>query len=178
MPDVTTIIENDHREVERLFTAYAAAFTDHQKDRLIEEIRLALAPHSAAEEILVYPALRRAAKDGDEQATHAIDEHQEIKRLLSEVDKMSATDSQRDQRVRDLQLAVEQHVREEEGSFLPRLRSGIDAERRERMGELFQGMKPLLPTHPHPLVPGTATAQLLAGPLASVADRIRDFIGR
>jgi hypothetical protein len=34
----------------------------------------------------------------------------------------------------------------------------------DRMGELFEKMKPLLPTHPHPSVPGNATAQLLAGP--------------
>jgi len=61
---------------------------------------------------------------------------------------------------------------------LPSLRAGVDAQRLERMGELFEQMKPMLPTHPHPLVPGTATAQLLAGPLASVADRIRDLLAR
>jgi len=175
---VTTIIENDHREVERLFAAYFAAATATEKDGLINDIRLALAPHAAAEEILVYPAVRHAAHEGGEKASHAIDEHQEIKRLLSEVDKMPAGDSGRDQKVTELQQAVEHHVGEEEGSVLPSLRAGMDAAGLERMGELFEQMKPLLPTHPHPLVPGTATAQLLAGPLASVADRIRDFIGR
>jgi hemerythrin superfamily protein len=178
MPDVTTIIENDHRKVAQLFTAYAAAISDNQRDKALEEIRLALAPHSAAEELLVYPAVRRAATDGREQATHAINEHQEIKRLLSEVDKMSAGDARRDERVRDLQRVIEDHVAEEEGTLLPSLRQTMDAKRLEQMGELFQRIKPLLPTHPHPLVPGTATAQLLAGPLASVADRIRDFIER
>jgi hypothetical protein len=49
------------------------------------------------------------------------------------------------------------------------LRAGTDPQRREQMGDLFQRIKPLLPTHPHPLVPGTATAQLLVGPLASIA---------
>ena len=178
MPDVTTIIENDHREVERLFNEYAASATGEAKDAVVDRIRLALAPHAAAEEILVYPALRRAAEDGGEEAEHAIDEHQEIKRLLSEVDKMTSADAERDQKVRELQEAIEHHVQEEESSVLPRLRAGVDQERLERMGEMFERMKPLLPTHPHPLVPGTATAQLLAGPLASVADRIRDLVGR
>jgi len=178
MPDVTTVIENDHREVERLFAAYSAAATNEEKDRLVDEIRLALAPHAAAEEILVYPAVRRAAEEGGDQARHAIDEHQEIKRILSDVDKMPGDDPERDQKVRELQQAVEHHVEEEEGSVLPSLRTGMDVERLERMGELFEQMKPLMPTHPHPLVPGTASAQLLAGPLASVADRIRDFLGR
>src|SRR5215204_3470351 len=178
MPDVTTIIENDHREVDGLFAAHSAATTSEEKDRIVEQIRLALAPHAAAEEILVYPSVRRATKDGDDKAGHAIDEHKEIKRILAEVDKMSAGDTTRDQKIRELQQAVEHHVEEEERDVLPRLRAGMDAERLEQMGDLFQKMKPLLPTHPHPLVPGTATAQLLAGPLASVADHIRDFVDR
>ena len=177
MTDVITIIQNDHREVERLFAAYAAAPSAEDKDRLVDEIRLGLAPHAAAEEILVYPALRRAAQDGKEQADHAIDEHHDIKRFLSEVDKMSAG-AERDAKVRELQEAVDHHVQEEEGELLPSLRAGMDAERLEKMGDLFDRMKPMLPTHPHPLVPGTATAQLLAGPLASIADRIKDFVSR
>jgi hemerythrin superfamily protein len=177
MTDVITIIENDHREVDRLFAAYSSAATGEERDRIVDQIRLALAPHAAAEEILVYPAVRRAAGDGDEQADHAIDEHQEIKTLLSEVDKLSAG-GERDQKMRELQEAVQHHVEEEEGKVLPRLRSGTDTARLEQMGELFERMKPLMPTHPHPLVPGTATAQLLAGPLASVADRIRDFLAK
>jgi hemerythrin superfamily protein len=178
MPDVTQIIENDHREVERLFADYFAAAGNDDKDRIVDEIRLALAPHSAAEEILVYPAVRRSVEDGKDQARHSIDEHQEIKRLLAEVDKMSSGDAERDATLRALQQAVEHHVQEEEGIVLPSLRSALDAKRLDQMGELFQTMKPLLPTRPHPLVPGTASAQLLAGPLASVADRIRDFIDR
>src|SRR5688500_9096413 len=168
MPDVTAIIENDHREVERLFAAYSTAGSNEEKDEVVNQIRLALAPHAAAEEILVYPAVRRVADAGSDKATHAIDEHQEIKRLLSEVDKMTSEDANRDRAVLQLQDAVEHHVEEEEGSVLPSLRAGLDAQDLDRMGELFERMKPLLPTHPHPLVPGTATAQLLAGPLASV----------
>ena len=178
MTDVITIIENDHREVERLFAAYAAATSADQKDTLVDEIRLGLAPHAAAEEILVYPALRKAVDDGTEQAEHAIDEHHDIKRLLSEVDKMDAGDPGRDAKVRELEQSVQHHVEEEEGELLPSLRAAVAAERLEKMGELFQKMKPMLPTHPHPLVPGTATAQLLAGPLASIADRIKDFVSR
>jgi hypothetical protein len=98
--------------------------------------------------------------------------------LLSEVDKLSAGDALRDDKVRELQRAVELHVAEEEGTLLPGLRQRMDPQRLEQMGDIFERIKPLLPTHPHPLVPGTATAQLLAGPLASVADRIRDFIER
>lgn len=178
MPDVTTIIENDHREVERLFANYATATSAERKSEIIDRIRLALAPHAAAEEILVYPAVRRSAVSGDDAAEHSIDEHQEIKRLLADVDGMPADDPGRDAKVLELQRSVEHHVEEEETTVLPLLRANTDADRLDRMGDLFEQMKPMLPTHPHPLVPGTATAQLLAGPLASVADRIRDLVSR
>jgi hemerythrin superfamily protein len=178
MADVTTIIEQDHREVEALFARYAAAADEAAKDEIVDQIRLALAPHAAAEEILVYPTVRRVHEQGGDKADHSIDEHQEIKRLLSEVDKLSAGDPSGDQKVQQLEQAVAHHVEEEETSVLPALRAGEDPQRLEQMGELFERIKPLLPTHPHPLVPGTATAQLLAGPLASVADRIKDFVTR
>lgn len=178
MPDVTTLIENDHREVERLFAAYASAESATTKDVVVDELRVSLAQHAAAEEILVYPQVRRASDDGDDEADHAIDEHQEIKRLLAELDGMDATDPARDAKVLELQRSVEHHVEEEEGVLLPSLRAGTEQDRLDSMGELFEAMKPLLPTRPHPMVPGSATAQLLAGPLAGVADRIKDFVTR
>jgi hypothetical protein len=178
MADVTTLIEQDHRALARLFDDYERAIAPSDKDRLVDEIRLALVPHAAAEEILVYPAARRASASGDDEADHAIDEHQEIKERLAELDGLGADEAGRDATVQALRRAVEHHVDDEESRLLPALRVGSDQASLDRMGELFEKMKPLLPTHPHPSVPGNATAQLLAGPLASVADRIRDFVGR
>ena len=42
---------------------------------------------------------------------------------------------------------------------------------------MVEHAKVVAPTHPHPLVPGTATAQLAAGPWASVIDKVRDLFG-
>jgi hemerythrin superfamily protein len=178
MPDITTIIENDHREVERLFESYRSSGPSADRQAIVDRIRVMLAQHSAAEEILVYPTVRRTAEDGDALADHSIDEHQEIKRLLAELDDLSADDPAQSAKVADLERAVAEHVEEEESVVLPALIGRTDSERRERLGELFEDTKPLLPTRPHPSVPGTASAQLLVGPLASVADRIRDFVGR
>jgi hemerythrin superfamily protein len=177
MPDITTIIENDHREIERLFDAYRTGPAT-ERQHVADRIRVALAQHAAAEEILVYPTLRRTAEDGDAMAEHSIEEHQEIKRLLAELDDLSAGDPAQGATLAELERAVAEHVQEEEDAVLPALRGRTDPERRERLGELFEDAKPLLPTRPHPAVPGTASAQLLAGPLASIADRIRDFVGR
>jgi hemerythrin superfamily protein len=176
MTDVISAIEADHREVDAMLDEYDLPETSaRRKKELVTTITRALAQHSAAEEILVYPRLRYHLGRGD--ANHAIDEHQGIKRALANVDKAQAGSAQ-DAEVAELARLVREHVEEEEQDLLPRLRSEIDAGQLRGMGTLFQQMKPLLPTRSHPAVPGTATAQLLAGPLASVADRIRDLTGR
>ena len=178
MPDVISVIQNDHREVEALFAQYASATDNAERRRVADTIRQELSKHATAEEILVYPAVRRAAEGGGQEAGHAIDEHQEIKRVLADLDKLQPDDAQHGAKVQELEQVVSHHVAEEEGSVLATLAAGTDPDRLEKMGDLFQRMKPLLPTHPHPSVPGTATAQLLAGPLASIADRIRDLLRR
>ena len=40
----------------------------------------------------------------------------------------------------------------------------------------YFSLKKIVPTHPHPLVPGTATAQMIAGPWAGMVDRVRDLL--
>ena len=152
MPDVTTMIEEDHRVVEALFAAHFAARTGAQKQEIIGAIHVALAPHAVAEEIVVYPAIPRSG----EKAAHGIDEHREIKRLLSEVDELPTDDPARDQRVHELQQAFSQHVLEEERTVLPSLRAGTDPQRLEQMGELFQRLKELLLAHPQRSAPATA----------------------
>lgn len=175
MTDVITAIKNDHREVEGLL-AEAKAADAAGKEELVKRATKALAQHSAAEEILVYPAVRRAA--GHTETEQAIDEHQEIKRVLADLEKLDATDERYDVKLSELEATLEHHVREEEDEILPALAAKVDQSRLDSMGQVFEQMKPLLPTHPHPAVPGTAVAQLMAGPLASVADRMRDLLGR
>jgi hypothetical protein len=61
--------------------------------------------------------------------------------------------------------------------MFPELRAETDESTREKVGTVAEKAKGLVPTHPHPLVPGTATAQLVAGPWAAVVDKVRDLLG-
>ena len=176
MSDVITALMEDHQTVERLFTDFETSQLEERKEAVVKEVIRELSIHAAAEEQLVYPAIRLRLEDGSSQADHAIEEHQQVKRLLADLEKLSAGDPQFDATMRSLIQEVRSHVEEEERDILPKLREKMDAATLERMGDLMQKMKGLLPTHPHPMVPGTATAQLLAGPLASIADHLRDFV--
>ena len=176
MPDVIAVLTEDHRTVERLFTDFETAAQPDRKEEIIKDVVRELSVHAAAEEQLVYPTMRAALQDGSDDVDHAIDEHQQVKRLLADLEKLPAGEPESDDTMRRLMQEIRSHVAEEEGDLFPRLRSSLAAERLDQMGGLVENIKGLLPTHPHPLVPGTATAQLLAGPLASIADHLRDFI--
>jgi hypothetical protein len=59
---------------------------------------------------------------------------------------------------------------------LPKLRQATDAELRDKVGSVVEKAKSVVPTHPPPMVPGNAVAQLLAGPWASLVDHARDLV--
>ncbi|MBW3557201.1 MAG: hemerythrin domain-containing protein [Actinobacteria bacterium] len=176
MSDVIATLEADHRRVEALFKSYRLT-TDEQRPQVLSDIVRELSVHAALEEQIVYPAIRAKLQQGSEEADHAIDEHQQIKQLLSDLERLDMDSAEHGDRFEGLIAAVQEHVSEEEGELFPQLRSALEPERLDQMGSLVDKARDLMPTHPHPNVPGTATAQLLAAPLASMTDHIRDFLG-
>ncbi len=176
MTDVIESLVQDHRTVDGLFDQYRSAAGGAGADDTLREIVRQLSVHAAIEEQIVYPVLRATVDDGSEKADHSIDEHQQVKRLLADLEKLETGSTEHDDRFEGLVAAVQEHVTEEEGELFPQLRAAVDAERLQQMGNLVEQARGLMPTHPHPNVPGTATAQLAAAPFASMADHIRDFI--
>jgi hemerythrin superfamily protein len=173
--DAITVIKHDHNEVEQRFLQFEAGTGD--PDEVVGDIVRLLSVHAAMEEQMLYPVVRAKVEGGGEIADHAIEEHQQVKRELADIEKLEVGSGELNTRMTALISTVRHHVEEEEGELLPKLQSSVDQHRLDQMGDLMERAKGLLPTHPHPLVPGTATAQLLAGPWASIADHVRDFVG-
>ncbi len=78
--DAIEMLMTDHREVEQLFHQYEAATNNpgvahHAAEDIIRKLSI----HAAVEEQILYPAIARELIGGDEMASHAIDEHQEVK---------------------------------------------------------------------------------------------------
>jgi hemerythrin-like domain-containing protein len=182
MTDVISILKEDHREVERMAAEFDSAGSVEEKKKVARQIIRELAVHAAVEEVLVYPALRIKVKDGgDRYAERSIEEHDQVKLLLSGAEESMQKFPDEDRFAPEIRSAItttRKHIEEEEREVFPLLEQNMNRERLEQMGRLAEKIKPLLPTHPHPLVPGTATAQLLAGPLASLADHVRDFFAK
>jgi hypothetical protein len=175
--NVITLLETDHQEVDELFRRVNLSDEPESIDELTEQIVHDLSVHAAVEEQFVYPLLRAKVDGGDAMADEAIDEHQQAKRLLADLEKLDAGSADHTKAMDELIATVRHHVEEEEGDVLPKLRDAVDASTLDKMGDLVQQAKKVVPTHPHPLVPGTATAQLVAGPWAATVDKVRDLLG-
>ena len=116
--DVTELLEQDHRKVESLFAEYESGQSEDVLARICDELEV----HTTLEEELVYPRLAELDHDLEQ---HAESEHEEAKLLI---DQIRAGDPDVPTLARQLQMAVEAHVREEEGRAFPLLREQMGAE--------------------------------------------------
>jgi hemerythrin superfamily protein len=174
--DIIDLLTNDHAEVNQLFGRFSQSSKPETKDELGKEIVHELSIHAAVEEQFVYPLIRRKVDGGDDLVDHAIEEHQEVKTLLADIEKLDPSSAEYTQKMEKVTSSVREHVSEEEGEVLPKLKEATDADTREKVGSLVEKAKSVVPTHPHPLIPGTATAQMIAGPWAGMVDRVRDLL--
>ncbi len=174
--DVIELLKQDHAEVNELFRRYQLASRTETTDDLVRQVVRELSVHAAIEEQFVYPLLRFRVADGRAMADESIAEHHEVKELLSRIEGSAPGSSARADLMAELIEAVRAHVEDEEGEVFPRLRENTDETLRRSLGKLARAAKYAVPTHPHPLVPGTATAQLLAGPWLTLVDKARDLV--
>ena len=175
--NVIQLLENDHREVDELFRRVNLSEKSDTIEDLTKQIVHELSVHAAVEEQFVYPLIRAKVDGGGDMADEAIEEHQEVKRLLADLEKLDAGSAEHGTAMQKLMENVRHHVEEEEGDVFSELRSSVDADMLDNLGTVVEEAKKVVPTHPHPLVPGTATAQLVAGPWAAMADKARDLLG-
>ena len=175
--EITELLINDHHEVNQLFGRFSRASKPETLDELAKQIIHELSVHAAIEEQFVYPVVRVKVANGSRMADHGIEEHHEVKQLLVELEKGDASTAGFAETMKKVASAVHDHVGDEEGEVLPALREATGDGLRDKLGALAEGAKSLVPTHPHPLVPGKATAQMVAGPWASLLDRTRDLVG-
>ena len=61
-PDAISLLKNDHREVEALFSQFEAASGSARKRAIVQKICDALTVHATIEEMIFYPPARAALK--------------------------------------------------------------------------------------------------------------------
>lgn len=172
--DVVDLLIADHAEAKQLMSTVGSSSGPARREAF-EKLVFELARHETAEEEVVYPALRKL-DGGDAVADARIEEEGKAKRVLAELERLDIASTEWDAKFSSLRSDVLAHAEAEERDVFPRLRRSEDQDGLAKMGKVLEMAKKMAPTHPHPNVPGTATANLVAGPLAAVFDRARDVI--
>ncbi len=174
--DVVSFLESQHEQIKTMFAQVLRA-KGEQRTKAFNQLRRTLAVHETAEEEIVHPAARRAIPDGDKIVEARLQEENQAKIALSELEKLDADSDEFESKFKTLQKDVIAHAESEEKDEFAKLSSKIDEGRLEQMRKAAELAETVAPTRPHPGVE-SATANLLAGPFASMLDRARDAIAK
>ncbi len=126
--DAISLLKADHRQVEAWFSEFEKARSGARKQQLASKICAALKVHTTIEEEIFYPAFLDATEDKDVHH-EAVVEHDGAKKLIAEIEAMSAEDDYFDAKVSVLSEMIKHHVKEEEkpaGMFGEAKKSDMD----------------------------------------------------
>jgi iron-sulfur cluster repair protein YtfE (RIC family) len=184
--DVVMVLTREHNKVRALLKQLSAipghkqggtAEDLSQRKSIVDMITVRLSQHEAAEEELLWPAVRKALPDGHEWADGALEQEQEGKETLTALGKLEPDTDEFDSLVEQLEAQCRKHVAYEYQVFL-RLRDAMPGDQREKLGKKVQRASKHAPTRPHrhaPSEPGIAVKA--AGAAAAAMDRARDAAG-
>src|SRR5437764_13898199 len=111
--DIIDLLIQDHHEVNGLFGRFKQSSQPDTQEKLAKQIVHELSVHAAIEEQFVYPLVRARVDGGKDLADHAIEEHQEVKRLLADIEKLGPGEAGFTQKMNKVITAVPEHVGKE-----------------------------------------------------------------
>lgn len=135
MPHVTEKLHQDHEKVEQMFKKLQETSSGAEKTRqkLCQQLATELRAHMEFEEKVFYPALRQAGDGAGEKVKEAVEEHNQAKQLLDQLEQCDPTSDEFLDIATQLQEAIEHHVREEEDEIFELAQDRIEGDDAEQM---------------------------------------------
>jgi hemerythrin superfamily protein len=172
--DVVSFLKEQHQQVKALFETVLAA-QGEEREKAFYSLRRMLAVHETAEEEIVHPAARRSLADGEQIVNARLQEENEAKKVLGELEKLDCGSTEFETKFRAFQQAVIAHAESEETQEFDRLASVLDQSQLTKMKKAAEVAEAIAPTRPHAGVE-SAIGNMIAGPFVSMVDRARDAI--
>jgi iron-sulfur cluster repair protein YtfE (RIC family) len=126
MPDAITLLTQDHRQVEHLFSLFEAGGGEQIAKQICQELEV----HTTIEEEIVYPVLEREVDK--KMAKEATQEHQEAEGIIKKIKSTLSGGNGRGNGkgrladlVSQLKEAIEHHVEEEENEVFPKMKEQV-----------------------------------------------------
>jgi hemerythrin superfamily protein len=159
--DALEMLRMQHRHVDKLFAQIERALKqDHRVALpLVSELANALSMHATIEERHFYPTIR--TPETEDLVAESFEEHRQMKRALADVVAAARSGNDRlEAMMAVLQEEVTHHAKEEEEAKLfPLVRTLMDEDQREALGqEMVAAMVEFQHAH-HPMTPRALRAQ-------------------
>jgi hemerythrin superfamily protein len=172
--DVIDVLVSDHREVTALI-GNIWSVTDPMIRRDLTDTAISeLVRHAVAEEMYVYPAMRKYLEDGEKAVEHDVEEHKQLERVMKQLEAVDVSGPEFDASLRELETVLADHVQDEESEQFPELRRRVPQEELTELAGKVETAKKLAPTRPHPGAPNSELFHKLVGPGVGLVDRLRD----
>lgn len=173
--DVVRILLQQHAGIRQL-CATVGHSEGPAKRQAFDDLRVLLAVHETAEELVVHPVAAVHCGEGLTKALNA--DEKEATEMLARLEDLGVESPEFDELFEIFRIAVEQHVEEEERVELATLLEVLDDTERHTMGKRLSAAELVAPTHPHPGAAGSVPKQLATMPFHSIVDRVRDAMSR
>jgi hemerythrin superfamily protein len=138
--DGLELLKQDHQAVKDLFDQIGDAEDGKQRKKLFDQIDTQLNIHAHIEETVFYPEMQKIDELKD-MVEEALEEHQEVKTLLEEIEGRDPEGDQFIASLEELMENVEHHVAEEEDEMFPKVRERCDQATLDRLGDQLESAK-------------------------------------
>ncbi len=172
--DVIDVLTSDHRDATTLIGEIRTIADPMIRRDLTDTLISELVRHAVAEEMYVYPAMKKHLPDGDKAVEHDIEEHKELEQAMKKLEDLDVNSAEFEEALRGLETLLADHVQDEETEQFPELRRRIPHEELVELAGKVETAKKLAPTRPHPGAPNNELFHKLVGPGVGLVDRLRD----
>src|SRR3954451_24430164 len=124
-PDVVDILTADHRDVTALIGEIWTIRDPMMRRDLADTAISELVRHAVAEEMYVYPAMRKHLPDGEKAVEHDTEEHKELEQAMKDLEGLEVSSPDFDSTLRRLETMLADHIQDEESEQFPELRRAI-----------------------------------------------------
>jgi iron-sulfur cluster repair protein YtfE (RIC family) len=172
--DVVDVLTSDHRDATALIGEIWTIRDPMMRRDLTDTVISELVRHAVAEEMYVYPAMKKYLPDGEKAVEHDVEEHKELEQTMKRLENVDVNSPEFDEALRALETTLADHVQDEETEQFPEMRRRIPAEELVELAGKVETAKKLAPTRPHPGAPNNELFHKLVGPGVGLVDRLRD----
>src|SRR3712207_2190434 len=146
--DAIVLLKEDHKTVKRLFKEFQSASGSTRKAKLVEEILAELTVHTYLENEVMYPSVRKALPDLEDDVLESYEEHHVADVLIMELSMMSPDDERFDAKTTVLIESVTHHIEEEESDWFPKVRAGMGRKDLQELGAQMLTLREKAPRRP------------------------------